>query len=79
MLSSSVFIAYIVIFVIVIENVIFILIVTVITIMAIIMAIIICITVGVPNCIVTYRMEFRRRKVPVPKMTVAIIKVCKSS
>ena len=40
--------------------------------------IIICVTVGVPNCIVTYRVEFGRRKVPVTKMTVAIIKVCKS-
>ena len=36
---------------------------------------IICITVGVPNCVVTYWLEFRRRKVSVTKMTVAIVKV----
>ena len=43
-----------------------------------IIIIIIRVTVGVPNCIVTYRVEFGRGKVPVTKMTVAIIKVCKS-
>ena len=36
---------------------------------------IICITVGVPNCVVTYWLEFWRRKVSVTKMTVAIVKV----